>query len=166
FHMNNTGFVYKETDSKSLSLAPFYRYDKDAGKSVLLDDEHEYDKKVASGGGGLYSTTSDYMKFLDRLMSDSSKTKLYVNQLPEEVTKIPEGIYPNSGYGYGVAVKLSTDESYLPKGSFYWAGLGGTIFWVDPVNNIKVVAMMQMAGGRKSMEKKIIPLIYKAIQSQ
>ncbi len=158
--MKSTGFVYKKSDSQLLSLAPFYRYDRDAGQSVLLEDDHRFDKKISSGGGGLYSTAGDYMLFLDHVMSDSMGRLLRTNQLPEGVANISEGIYADSGYGYGVAVKLSDDESPLPKGSFYWAGLGGTIFWVDPVNDIKVVAMMQLAGGRGLMEEKIIPLVY------
>jgi CubicO group peptidase (beta-lactamase class C family) len=121
-----------------------------------------------SGGSGLVSTAQDYSKFVQLLMTPQAYpdivlskhvTQMTQSQLPKAIPTIPERYYTNSGYSYGLGVKLK-DEQYLAKGSFYWAGKGGTMFWADPAKSLSVVAMMQYEGGNKILEKALIPIIY------
>lgn len=164
--MPDTHFVTKYTDNSE--LAPFYRYDADKKQFTLVDDASEWDKKVISGGGGLASTAQDYMRFLDVLRFPQAYQELVPadltsaitrNQLPQGISTIPAQIYPNTGYGFGVGVKLE-NEQYLHQGSYFWAGLGGTIFVVDPQQDLAIVVMSQMLGARRSVEDNMIPIIY------
>jgi CubicO group peptidase (beta-lactamase class C family) len=36
---------------------------------------------------------------------------------------------------------------YYGKGTFYWSGLAGTWFWIDPDNDLIVIGMIQQLGG-------------------
>lgn len=170
--MANTGFVQKgQVISK---LAPMHNYDRDDKVSFVSKEQGDEDKQVLAGGSGLYGTAKDYMNFLEMLRSPDKYSSVLdpmliaqavKNQLPENISSIPESIYPNSGYGYGLGVKLENEE-YLSAGSFYWAGKGGTLFWVDPSKELSVVVMIQLESARASLEKYLIPMIYKWIESK
>lgn len=179
-NMTSAGFITKENTKNTTQsmpendLAPFYRFDKETKRSVLVDDPMEWDKHVLSGGGGMTGTASDYNQFLRVLKNPQDYTDfipetllaaMVKNQLPEENAMIPEQIYANTGYGFGVGVTLD-DEQYLSKNSYFWAGLAGTIFWVDPEENISVVVMTQLLGGRKSIEKYMIPMVYNWLENK
>ncbi len=164
-NMQNAGFITK--GQAQGHLAPFYRYDRENKQSVLVDDPYEWDKYVYSGGGGMTGTAADYNQFLRVLrnpgeygeIADPIMIRAIVsNQLPEHIQAIPERLYPDTGFGFGLGVKLK-DSEYLSQGSYYWAGLAGTIFWVDPEKDLSVVVMTQLLGARKPMEKSMIPMI-------
>lgn len=170
--MTSTGFITKGMTDKT--LAPFYRYDRESKSSIRVEDPTEWDKHVFSGGGGMTGTASDYMHFLrvltnpaayESFVAEDKLKQVVVNQLPANQPAIPETIYPKTGYGYGVGVKLE-DEKYLNKNSYYWAGLAGTIFWVDPEKKLTVVAMTQLLGGRKAMEKSLVPMVYDWLETR
>jgi CubicO group peptidase (beta-lactamase class C family) len=127
-----------------------------------------------SGGSGLVSTVQDYSKFVQLLMTPESYPDIVrsehaalmtTSQLPKDIPIIPERYYTNSGYSYGLGVKLK-DEQYLSKGSFYWAGRGGTVFWADPEKALSVVVMMQYEGGNKILEKELIPMVYNWLEQR
>ncbi|MDF2178393.1 serine hydrolase [Aliiglaciecola sp. CAU 1673] len=167
--MNTTGFIYK--GKADTSLAPIYRYDPDKKQSVVIGDPSEWDKSVAAGGSGMAGSAQDFMRFLRVLRFPEQYPQfpqewvqaMTHNQLPESIGAIPEAIYPNSGYGFGLGIKLQ-DEQYLSQGSYYWAGLAGSFFFVDPEKELAVVVMIQELGARKAMEKHLIPMIYQWLQ--
>lgn len=171
--METSGFVRKGHNTDT-PLLPMYRYDNEQSKAVLMEEQDEYDKPVFSGGSGMYGTAEDYVKFLQYILYPDTHRdfvdpalveEMSTNQLPDQIERLPDGLYPDSGFGYGVAVQM-TDGEHLPKGTLRWAGLGGTIFWVDPKNELVVVGMRQVLGGRKAMEKLLVPLVYEFIESQ
>ena len=43
------------------------------------------------------------------------------------------------------------DVAGLPfgNGTFYWGGAAGTWFWIDPVNDLAFIGMIQMQGGNR-----------------
>ena len=90
---------------------------------------------------------------------------MLTNQLAHGIQGVPERLYSNSGFGYGIGVKLE-DEKYLSKGSVYWAGKGGTAFWIDRERELAVVAMMQMEGGNRELEKNIVPMVYEWLNAK
>jgi CubicO group peptidase (beta-lactamase class C family) len=168
--MADTGFIQK--GQKIDKLAPMHGYDRDEKKSFVLDEQDEWDKKVLAGGSGLYGTAEDFMNFLDLLRSPNQYSNVLApklvneaihNQLPENIPNIPEQIYTKSGYGYGLGVKLE-DQDYLSKGSIYWAGKGGTLFWFDSSKDLAVVVMTQLEGARTSLERYLIPMVYNWVE--
>lgn len=48
-------------------------------------------------------------------------------------------------------------------GSYYWGGAAGTVFWIDPVEDIVVVTMMQLMGGWPSYRPDLRVVTYQAI---
>jgi CubicO group peptidase (beta-lactamase class C family) len=52
-------------------------------------------------------------------------------------------------FGLDFAVYVDPKKVDLPygEGSFYWGGAAGTWFWIDPVNDLAFVGMIQMQGG-------------------
>ena len=165
--MNDTSFYVAPNQANR--LAPMYSSTWFSSTPKKVEDNAVTQIQGAeSGGGGLVSTALDYSKFLQALMtpkfypdivSGEHATLLTTNQLPTDIREIPARYYTNSGYSYGMGIKLK-DEDYLNKGSFYWAGKGGTVFWADPKNALSVVIMMQYEGGNKIINKEVIPMVY------
>jgi CubicO group peptidase (beta-lactamase class C family) len=167
-HMTNTGFYVSESELPK--VVPMYSnsWFSDLPSKQSFEQELTDAKAVQSGGSGLLSTAADYMKFLQVLMYPTHYQhiieplwveKMLTNQIAEDIQGVPERLYSNSGFGYGLGVKL-VDERYLSQGSVYWAGKGGTVFWIDRKQDLAVVAMMQMEGGNRELEKKLLPMVY------
>jgi CubicO group peptidase (beta-lactamase class C family) len=116
-----------------------------------------------SGGGGLVSTAHDYMRFAEMLRNGgefhgthilSPKTINFMtqNQLPEDAAAVGSGERPTNrafrgvGFGLGFGVVLDPVESRAlgSAGSYSWGGAAGTIFWVDPVEDMVVIGMIQL----------------------
>ena len=111
---------------------------------------------LPSGGGGLVSTASDYMRFarmlvsggeLDgaRILSPESVAFMHTNHAPTTEAEGNVQLGPGMGFGIDVAVFVdpSAAQSPVGPGTFWWAGAGGTWFWVDPANDVAFVGMAQ-----------------------
>jgi len=165
--MHDTSF-YVEPEH-AVRLVPMYGNSWFSSEPNKKEDNSATKQQGAeSGGSGLVSTADDYSKFVQLLMSPQHYPEIVseehielmtTNQLTTDKPTIPERIYSNSGYGFGLGVKMK-DEQYLSKGSFYWAGKGGTIFWADPAKELSVVVMMQYEGGNKIIERELVPMVY------
>lgn len=110
-----------------------------------------------AGGSGLVSTASDYMRFsqmlldggeLDgvRLLAPLTVSLMSRDQTPKGMN---QSILGSSGTAFGLDFAIVTDpveaESYS-VGEYYWGGAAGTWFWIDPVEDIVFVGMIQAAG--------------------
>jgi CubicO group peptidase (beta-lactamase class C family) len=123
---------------------------------------------------GLYSTAQDYLRFaqmmanrgiLDdvRILAPSSVTLMTSNLLPEGVPL--RFLQPFTGVGYGMGVGIVLDPAHadfnggaIGAGSFYWGGVHGTWFWVDPANDVIVVGMVQQADAGNAMTGRPYPV--------
>jgi len=106
-----------------------------------------------SGGGGLASTISDYLKFTQmlasggelngaRILSPESVRIMRTTQLPDGMNEIPG--YPGNQFGVDFAIVTdSARNDGMSRGSYWWWGIGGTWFWIDPVENLTFVGMIQ-----------------------
>jgi CubicO group peptidase (beta-lactamase class C family) len=133
-------------------FAEFYLRDKDGKTSKHPADDYTKPPVFSSGGGGLVSTASDYMRFcqmllnggeLDgqRILSPLSVKLMRTNALPESVRTMG----PGTGFGLDFAVveDPALAGGYYGKGTYYWGGYAGTWFWIDPVYNLIVIGMIQ-----------------------
>lgn len=115
------------------------------------------DPILEGGGGGLVSSTMDYMRFsqmllnggeLDgvRILAPLTVDLMHRDQLPEAVKSIGLG---NRGTTFGLDFAIIEDtveaEGYS-KGEYFWGGAAGTWFWIDPVENLVFIGMIQQAG--------------------
>ena len=110
--------------------------------------------KFFSGGGGLTSTASDYLKFAQmhlnggelngtRILSEEAVQIMRSNQLPANITGIG-AIYPGNVFGVDFAiVNNSAAFNGAPEGTHWWWGIAGSWFWIDPVENIVFIGMIQ-----------------------
>lgn len=134
------------------------------------------DMAFESGGGGLVSTANDYMRFSQMLLNGGELdgvrilAPLTVELMHRDQT--PAGMTgPMSGAGNGTVFGLDfaviedpvEAESYS-SGEYYWGGAAGTWFWIDPVEEVAFVGMIQQAGqGRPDVRSTSRRLFYQAI---
>jgi CubicO group peptidase (beta-lactamase class C family) len=167
-------------------VASIYQGDANPGVSPMPRDPGiSQAPGMPSGGGGLYSTASDYLRFAQmvlnggelngvRLVAPSSIELMRTNHLSDEVKnarKFGIGLYqmqPGLGFGYDFAIledplKLG---SAAGKGSFLWDGIAGTWFWIDPTNDVMFVGIVQRwltAPGAPDLENLSRALTYQAL---
>jgi CubicO group peptidase (beta-lactamase class C family) len=117
--------------------------------------------KIASGGGGLYSTAADYARFAQMLLSKgalggtriitaAAAELMTANHLPQAI--IDKGvdagfqkIGPGRGYAFNGAVYFDPEAagSKVGRGTYQWDGASGVWFWIDPENDLLFVGMIQ-----------------------
>jgi CubicO group peptidase (beta-lactamase class C family) len=115
-----------------------------------------------SGGGGLYSTADDYLRFAQMLLnggefggkqylSPRTVQMMRTNHLQADALKT---MRVGAGWGLGVRVVMDAAAAGEPvaDGSFDWFGIGGTWFWVDPTTDLAFVGMIQHWNGRTTGE--------------
>ena len=110
--------------------------------------------KFLAGGHGLTSTASDYMKFANlhlnngvanekRLLSEEALNLMHSNQLPKNIEAI-SSVYPGNAFGLDFAiVENSKVFQGTPEGTYWWWGIAGSWFWVDPQNKTVFIGMIQ-----------------------
>jgi CubicO group peptidase (beta-lactamase class C family) len=132
---------------------------------------------MESGGGGLVSTTMDYARFcqmllgggtLDgaRLIGRKTLQLMASNHLGPNV-RIESPLMP-AGHGFGLGFAVRTDPGMAPfpgtVGQFFWSGMAGTFFWIDPVEDMFAVFMMQGPGQREYIRSVLRGLVYAAVE--
>jgi len=161
--MNDTAF--KITDSMRKRLVGMHaRAPEGLGPFPF---EMEQNPEFHMGGGGLYGTAADYIKFTQMILN---KGKGNGNQLlkPETValmgqnnigaleigkmtTALPPftndvDLFPGMSKKWGLSFLINTAKT--PEGrspnSLFWAGLANTYFWIDPARNVSGVILMQL----------------------
>jgi CubicO group peptidase (beta-lactamase class C family) len=126
-----------------------------------------------SGGGGLVSTAADYLRFsqmmlnggsLDgvRILSPKTVELMTTNHLGD----IPMG-FGRSGTGFGLGFAVALDPGEIGEvgsaGEYNWGGAAGTRFWIDPVENLIGVFMVQSIPHRTRLAGQFKVLTYQAL---
>jgi methyl acetate hydrolase len=162
--MSDTGF--KITDAMRKRLVAMHGRGED-GSLAPIPFELEQNPEFHMGGGGLYGTAADYIKFTQMILN---KGRGNGNQVlkPETValmgqnhmgelnmTKMSSAVafatndvdlYPGMEKKWGLSFMINTartPEGRSP-GSLAWAGLANTYYWIDPVRDITGVILMQV----------------------
>jgi CubicO group peptidase (beta-lactamase class C family) len=166
--MNDTAFYVQEADRSR--FADVYRWDREQNK--LMRNEERPDRpsyfdatRLESGGGGLVSSTHDYARFLQmfinggeldgaRIISQQSIDMMRSNTLRDGLLlRGSESSPGQAGQGFGVDFAVIFDpvaaDSPQGEGTYYWSGAAGTWFWIDPVNNMYFIGMIQSQGGNR-----------------
>jgi CubicO group peptidase (beta-lactamase class C family) len=141
---------------------------------------------LESGGGGLVSTTADYMRFcrmmlgggvLDgvRILSPKTVALFSLNHLEgnrELAQMAPPGAFSESGYngvgfsiGCGVTVDVARTRLPGSVGEYFWGGAAATAFFIDPKEDLTVVLMTQVLGAeaRLTLRRDLRTLVYSSI---
>jgi methyl acetate hydrolase len=122
--------------------------------------------KAYNGGGGLYSTTADYVRFMqmilnhgragkDRVLEAKTVEMMSTNQIGELgagrlKTFIPQrsadvDLHPSAidKWGLGFLINTKAYDNGRSAGSLAWAGVYNTFYWIDPKRGICGTIMMQ-----------------------
>ena len=170
--MVDTGFVVPPEHHHRIA-EPFAQ-DPDGGVLMKVIDAKQT-PKLEGGGGGLMSTAMDYARFLQfmrnrgeldgvRLLGPHTVDFMTADHLdgrPVAGTLLPAG----HGFGLGFAVRKATGVSAVPgsAGLYYWGGIAGTTFFVDPVLDLYAVFMIQAPNQREYYRPLFRDLVYAAL---
>lgn len=163
--MTSTGF--KLTPSQRARLVKVHTRQPD-GSLRPIDFEIKQDPEFEAGGGGLYSTAGDYMKFCRMFLHDGKSADGRQVLRPETVAamgrnqmgdlnvtmlrtqdparSVDAEFFPGMVKKWSTAFMLNTERAPTGRspGSLAWAGLANTFFWIDPARRVTGVILMQM----------------------
>ncbi len=171
--MTETGFSTSEANASR--LAEPFPTDPWSGEKVALFNMLEQ-PVMESGGGGLVSTTLDYARFclmlrnggsLDgvRIIGRKTLELMASDHLDASVTI--NGTLLPAGHGFGLGFAVRTNQGLSPTagsvGQFFWSGIAGTFFWIDPKEDVFAVFMSQGPGQREYVRELVRNLVYAAV---
>ena len=162
--MTDTAFKIGESQRKRLVAMHGRNPD---GSLAPMPFELEQDPEFHMGGGGLYGTAGDYIKFTQMILN---KGRGNGNQLlkPETVAMMGENhigdltmtkmtsavafatndvdLYPDMVKKWGLSFLITTAQTAEGRspGSLAWAGLANTYYWIDPARDVTGVILMQV----------------------
>jgi len=168
--MKDSGFQVKGPDvDRLVYLDP---------KWPLTNDPTDPKRKFMSGGGGTVSTAMDYARFAQmllnggqlegrRLLGPRTVAFMTSDHLGPMGNRDDALYIPGRGYGEGFDfyVRVDAGHAYFPGnvGEFYKGGIAGTIFWVDPKDELIAVFMVSAPDYREDYRFSMKSLIYQAI---
>jgi len=139
---------------------------------------------LISGGGGLCSTTADYLTFCRalinggevggvRLLGPKTLHLMTTNHLPGDLdlpalsrSMFSESTYNGIGFGLGFGVNMDPAKTLLPgsRGEYYWGGAAATAFWVDPAEELITIFMTQvLPSSAYPIRRELRTMVYAAI---
>lgn len=157
-------------------------------KTVPVDPNSamsNYDKvTLYSGGGGLVSTALDYMIFSEclrnggvyngkRILGPKTIQFMTKNHLEGSLSNtVNSGEDPLSkaqsngfgfGLGFGIVTNSTNNKVIGSDGEYNWGGAAGTVFWIDPVEDLIVVSMIQLMSSPWSLREDLKVATYQAL---
>jgi CubicO group peptidase (beta-lactamase class C family) len=167
--MTDTAF-YVSPDRKA-RFTEVYHWDRQQNNLVMnmaRTDRGSFEDptRLESGGGGLVASTHDYARFCQMMLNkgDIAGKRLLKPETVKLMTQnhigplhvAVDGTRPQPGaetvrFGLDFALYVDPKTADLPfgNGTFYWGGAAGTWFWIDPVNDLAFVGMIQVQGGNR-----------------
>jgi methyl acetate hydrolase len=162
--MSDTAF--KIGDAQRKRLVGMHQRNED-GSLGVIPFELEQEPEFHMGGGGLYGTAGDYLKFTQMILN---KGKGNGNQVlkPETVATMGQNhigdltmgkmtssvafatndvdVYPDMEKKWGLSFLINTAKTPEGRspGSLAWAGLANTYYWIDPARDVAGVILMQL----------------------
>src|ERR1700716_2012910 len=137
------------------------------GSLAPIPFELEQDPEFHMGGGGLYGTAGDYIKFTQMILNQGRGNGNQVLK-PETVAMMGQNhigelnmtrmtsavafatndvdLYPDMVKKWGLSFLINTAQTPEGRspGSLAWAGLANTYYWIDPARDITGVILMQV----------------------
>jgi CubicO group peptidase (beta-lactamase class C family) len=167
--MTDTAFYV--TPDRKPRFSEVYHWDTQQNKLVMnvaRTDRGGFEdpSRLESGGGGLVGSTHDYARFCQMLLKKgeiggkrllkADTVKLMAQNHIGDLRVGVDGTRPQPGaeavrFGLDFAVYVEPASAGLPfgNGTFYWGGAAGTWFWIDPVNDLAFIGMIQNQGGNR-----------------
>lgn len=163
--MSDTAF--RITPSMRQRLAKIHQRGDDGKLTPLMELELPQEPEFEMGGGGLYGTAGDYLKFVRmilnrgkangrQLLKAETVDQMCVNNMgalrvqPLKTAAPPLSndaeFFPGMAKSWGLAFQRNEAKAStgLPAGSLIWAGLANTFYWIDPANGVGGVYFSQV----------------------
>jgi CubicO group peptidase (beta-lactamase class C family) len=153
---------------------PFAR-DPEGGVQMRVIDVRE-DAALESGGGGLASTAMDYARFLQFMLNKGEldgvrllgprtvdfMTADHLGDIPVNSGASRALLPPGHGFGLGFAVRKELGVAAVPGsvGTYFWGGMAGTTFFVDPAEDLFACLMLQAPNQREYYRMLFRDLVY------
>jgi CubicO group peptidase (beta-lactamase class C family) len=170
--MVDTGFAVPPEQHHR--IAEPFAHDPDGGVPMKVIEPRQV-PAMESGGGGLMSTAMDYIRFLQclrnrgeldgvRLLGPHTvdyMTADHLGGMPADGTLLP----PGHGFGLGFAVRTHLGLSPVPGsvGLYYWGGIAGTTFFIDPALDMYAMLLIQAPNQRDYYRPLFRDLVYAAL---
>jgi len=161
-----TSTSFKLSPSQRARLASVHARGAD-GSLAVFPFELPQEPQFQMGGGGLYGTAQDYIRFTQMILN---RGKLNGNQVlkPETVQMMSQNqmgdidvgvlktaapplsndvaLFPGMKLKWGLSFLINTAQTPQGRsaGSLAWAGLANTFFWIDPVKRVTGVFLTQV----------------------
>ena len=171
--MVDTGFAVPPEQQHR--IAEPFAHDPDGGVPMKVLEPRQV-PAMEGGGGGLMSTAMDYARFLQclrnrgelngvRLLGPHTvdfMTADHLGDIPADGSLLP----PGHGFGLGFAVRTHLGLSPVPGsvGLYYWGGIAGTTFFVDPALDMYAMLMVQAPNQRDHYRPLFRDLVYAALR--
>ncbi|WP_349679191.1 serine hydrolase domain-containing protein [Rhodoferax sp. UBA5149] len=171
--MTDTGFFVPAQHHGR--IAEPFASDPEGGVQMRVIDVRE-DAALESGGGGLASTAMDYARFLQFMLNkgELDGVRLLGPRTVDFMTADHLGDIPvNSGasrallplghgFGLGFAVRKDLGVATVPGsvGTYFWGGMAGTTFFVDPAEDLFACLMLQAPNQREYYRMLFRDLVY------
>jgi methyl acetate hydrolase len=159
--MTDTGFKIGEAQRQRLAKI----HNRTTDGLVSTDTELPQEPEFEMGGGGLYSTVGDYLKFAQMIMHSGSFNGVQVlkpetvstmsrNAMGDLVCKPMKTAVPwatndvdfvaGMKWGLSFLINQETLPTGRSAGSLAWAGLANSYYWIDPVKQVAGVYATQI----------------------
>ena len=181
--------MYGPPGTKGMSAAPpraanELRVEPKPGLDLLDPPDGMFSRpaQVCSGGGGLTSTMSDYLRFcrmllnkgeLDgvRLLGRKTVEFMTMNHLPGDMASMGQSRFseaPMEGVGFGLGFAVVLDPARAQTigsvGEYSWGGAASTGFWIDPAEELIVILMTQlMPSSTWPLRRELHALVHQAV---
>ena len=176
--MTNTAF--KITPAMRDRLAKIHQRGEDDRLVPQLELEIPQDAEFDMGGGGLYSTAGDYLKFVRMILNGgrANGTQLLKPATVEAMSRNNMGsarvsllttaapalsndaeFFPGCPKSWGLTFQINDEPAPTgrPAGGLMWAGLANSYYWIDHQTGIGGVYLTQVL---PFADKKALPLYY------
>jgi CubicO group peptidase (beta-lactamase class C family) len=172
--------VYWEKDGKLVPIDDGNGFPEKEGflADPISVNSYHVDHPRKGGSYGLVGTAEDYWRYAQMMLNggeldgirvlSSTTVGFMTRDHLDGIDMYRVGGRP-SGLGFGLGFAIIKDPAaagYVSsEGSFSWGGAAGTQFWVDPHEDLVVVAMIQLMGSptRDSFESQLHALVYGAM---
>ncbi len=175
--MADTGFAVP--GEQHYRIAEPFEKDPDGGIAMRLIDIR-MPVALEAGGAGLASTSTDYARFLQcllnggeldgqRILSNATVRYMTADHLGSigvhRAGRSGELLPPGHGFGLGFAVRTGEGIAAMPgsKGLYYWGGIAGTTFFVDPAKEFFALMMIHAPNQRDYYRPLFRNLVYAAL---
>jgi len=177
--MDSTGFFINESMRKRLAKIHHRGPDGTLQPDTALELPQEPEFEM--GGGGLYSTAGDYLRFVRMMLNQGKSDRGEAVLKPETVALMSKNamgeskvtmlktaappfsndaeFFPGMDKQWGLSFMINNEEAPTGRsaGGLAWAGLANTYFWIDQKKGVGGVYLTQVL---PFADTKALPLFY------